>query len=721
MPIINTSSDNSGFELAEFEANFEFEAVEEITKIGFADFAAGFQFLALDEAEILELAEFESEFVFEAFDFLNDEPNILEEATFESAFEFIANGTLQTENLALFQSGFEFIAIEEFRTPETFEFNLTLDILPENIVPGRYVHTQPRLKIDGVEIPIISGTVSDDVNAGGRTLDVQLARIADKDLIGIDADIEFGFGTKTDGVWNESTFITLLSGAMRRSLNHSLAWDNNQPQDTVSFQSVSGDTTRMMKTAERDLVIYDSSRLTLRQQDFEILFDSQGRQFTTELKPIGGLRLNALLQEIVVQRCGFAGYRTNLPNFRIKRVDIEMGSSLIDSIIGYFGMFDPVMFEEDGILWIIDTTVALPAGFPAPKTVAVSQYRTLSKQDERRLVDALMITYVEDKLDYDYITTRTETDEELQGDLEVRIETLIREYRKFAQPFVVQREEAYQVNKTFRGVGGVTVKTSQLTIEYDSRNRINSRTLRTQELLPDLLDEMNPGALALLDSERIDESFTWAAHPFDTRREYLASRVVEVRSLVAIDAANPQLDSPYERKLAEVYLSGNVTVDQVLAFKRTSTTIDTAEPKKDGTVKIRRVELNHLLNLTAIDEDADPVGDVSVSGLAASPNRMLVFYRDNAPRTTDRIENFNAGELPATIFVPLARRRLKMIREYLGGVVCQVIGFDPSLHRGIVVRATGRGETLGDVIITGLSISARFGSVVTNLTTRRIS
>lgn len=721
MPIINTSSSITGFEYASFESIFEFEAEAEVTTFGLARFDAGFEFVAASETQFSALAEFDGGLEFAVTGFLNNAPNILALAEFDGGLEFSATSVRGSEMLSVFESGFEFVATEEFRTPEIFTFDLILDILPDDITPANYIHLQPRLKVDGVEIPIISGTVEESSGTSGRTLDVRLARIADKSLIGIYADIEFGFGTKTAGVWNESTFETLLDGAVRQSLSHTLSWGDNQPADAVTFSSVSGSTAKMMKTAQKDLVIYDSSRLTLQQKDFEILYDSQGRQFTTELKPIAGLRLNRLLQEIAVVRCGFSGYRTNLPDFRIQRVDVEMGGGLIDSISGYIGMFEPVLFVEDDLLWVIDTTIALPSGFPAPRTVSVSQYRTLSKQDTRRLVDVLLVDYVEDKLDYDYITTRTEIDEQLEGDLEAEIEKLIREYRKYAQPFVIQREEAYQVNKEFRGVGGQVVKTSSLTLTYDSRNRITERLSETQELLPDLLNEISPGLLTLMDSESIVESFSWSAHPFDTRREYMSQRTLVESSLVAIDADNPQLGSPYERKLAEVYLAGNVTTDQVSIFKRIRTTMDSATPQRDGTVKIRRTELNHLLNLIAVDEDADPVGDISVSGLAASSQKMLVFHTDGAVRNTDRIESFHAGELPATLFIPLARRRLKMIREYAGDVSFEVIGFDRSLRKGMSVRLTGRGETIADCLILGRSINVEFGSITMNLTGRPIA
>jgi hypothetical protein len=716
VPIINTSNDSSGFEYAGFESLFEFEA-EGIS--GRAVFSGGFELEAVGVIEIAGDAAFDGGLDLEATGFLNSEPNVTDDAILESEFLFEAAGAVGSEALAVFTGGLEFITPGEHSVPEVFALILSLDIIPGGTTSGNYIKLQPRLKVNGVEIPIISGTVTESENSSGTTLEVRLARVADKNALGPDAMIEFGLGTKTDGVWDEGTFETIISGAMRQSLSHSIAWGDGQPDDVVSFSAVSGATEKMMRTAETDLVIYDSSRLTLSQDGFEPIADQSGRLFQTELKPISGLKLYDLLQEILVQRCGFASYRTNLPNFRLQRVDCQMAAGLVDAIAGYIGMFEPVIFVENDTVWILDTTIALPAGFPAPKAVSVSQYRTLSKTDQRRKLDALLVTYAEDRLDYDYITTRTEQSEIIEGDLQVEIETLFREYRKFTQPFVVIRDEIYQENKTFRGVGGTVVKTSTETIQYDSRNNRTGRRKLTQELLPDL-NNIDPGTRSLLDSEDIRESFTWQAHPFDTKRQYMARRTYQERALISIDEVQDQLGRPYRHKLSEVFSAGNVTLEQATSFDPTVTIIDTATPQRDGTVKIRRVQLNHQANLVAVDDDADPAGDVSLNGLASVQNRMLVFDTDNALRTTDRIETFHAGELPATVFIPLARRRLKMLRTATGPVSVKVIGYDSSLRKGMTIRATGRCETVADCIILGRTIAVSFGSIEMTLNGRPI-
>lgn len=718
MPIINTSDIAFGFEFASFESEFEFEATAVVVKGATASFIAGLEFIATSEAEFEAASSFDLGLEFVANGFINGAPNVFVNAEFGLGFEFEALSVKSSDALALFDLGLDFTAIAEHRPFEIFTFNFILDILPPGLVPANYIRLQPRLKVNGVEFPVVSWSVTEDERTTGKTLNVRLARLSDKDLIPIEAEIEFGLGTKTAGVWDESTFDTIIDGGMRQSRSHSISWSDG-PGDTADFTFISGETDKMLKAAITDLVIYDSLRQTLEQSDFEPIPDSLGNLYQTELKQIPGLKLYSLLNEVVVNRCGFVGFTTNLPNFPIQRVDCAMSSGLIESIGGYFGMFEPVVFAVDDELWIIDTTITLPSGFPPPKTVTASHYTTLGKSDTRRRVDALLVSYVQEKLDYDYITTRTETKDEIQGDLLIEIETSFREYRKFTQPFVVIRDEVYLEERTTK-INGETIAITREDTNYDSQNRASSRRKRTQKLLPDVNNIVLPGVLTMLEAEDVRETFSYAAHPFEARRQYLSRRSHSEKALVAVDGVNQQLDEDYKRRIDEVYGAGNVNTDMSAEFLPTVTIVETATPQRDGTVKIRRTEVNHLLNIVAVDENVSPVGDISTNGLAMQQDRMLVFETDSSIRTTERIESFHAGELTATVFVPLARRRLKAIRTKDGRVQISVIGYDASLRKGMTIRATGRGETIADCIILGRTVSGDVNGIQTALQCKEI-
>src|SRR5690606_28065225 len=113
---------------------------------------------------------------------------------------------------------------------------------------------------------------------------------------------------------------------------------------------------RLNRTAETNLIIYDPLKVTLDEADFDIIYDTDGRPYTTELLPINQLTLFKLFDEIFENRCDFADWDTNLPDFAITRADFRAGQPLIATINGIIGTTEPDYNELGNVLWIRDGT-----------------------------------------------------------------------------------------------------------------------------------------------------------------------------------------------------------------------------------------------------------------------------------------------------------------------------------------------------------------------------
>jgi hypothetical protein len=656
---------------------------------------------------------------------LNADANVFGSAAFDLPFiDLTADGQKLIDAVAVFDLPFiDLTADGTLATAEDFELNIILDILPPSPAGNYIEHWLPRLKVNGSEIPVKGGQYSEGEDSAGATLRVELARISDRSVMVAGASIEFGFGRKVGGAWDEASFQTLITDGTVEGTGHSISLSNGSPTDAFQVTSRSGTNNRFSITPETDLVIYDPLRETLNQVDFDILLDTQGNQYLTELKPIAGLTLHQLFDEVLVDRCGFSGVQTNLPDFPILRADCPIGRSYLASIRGYFGMFEPAIFAVGDEVWIIDTTIVLPSGFPAPRTVEIRHYRTLSASEQILDIDGFLVQYVEDKRSYDYITSRTETFTEENGEsgdpdyTETFVEQLWREYRRTSNPGLVLHEELYFERRTTSASGVGTINETRENFNFDSNGRYSFREKTTHARIPDL---DNPGefTLALVNDEK--ETLHYASHPYQPKSQYVQRREQHVRGLIVIDSENQQLQNDFELDYLTAYRRGNLVEGMATRFGPIKSIIELAEPLRDGQVRVRPVTIDHLSRSVPEDDVQMRPGDVSLNGIAPRQSRVLVLESDDSERTTNRIEAIHAGELPPTHAIPWARRRLKAVKSKNRTIDAQTIGYDAGLRKGMPVTFTGRSETIGTFLIAGRSVPFGREGVFMNLSCKEI-
>lgn len=598
------------------------------------------------------------------------------------------------------------IAIARF---DEYELRIVVDVTAA-LTTGNYRGIWlPRVKVNGTEVPILSAQYSEGQQTVGASLEFTLARPSDKALFVPDADIEFGIGQKIAGAWDAGTFDTLFSTGDTDSRNHSIGWQNNGTTDAVSVNVSSDMSAKLLKTPLTDCVIYDPLKQTLQQSNFETLYDTEGRAYLTELDQINGMTLYDVLQAVLVTRCGFAHYQTNLPDFPVARIDCGIGKPWIEAIRGVLGIFSPVIFytEATDTLWIVDASLAMPSGFPASRTVATSNYRTLQLSDSQKKLDGFLVNYTEDRRSFDYITTRTDTETSTTGTFpnsdytNTFIEKGFREYRKYSMPGVILREELYYQTTTVSGAFNDISETHE-TYTFDQLGRLTLREKTVQQRVPGL---STPAAMTEVLSE--SESISYAAHPYAKRSQYISRRETNVSGLIVTDSDNPQLGQDFKQGYLQGYRSGNLNSGQTTASGPISTRIETAEPRRDGQVKIKVTDIDLIHNVVSDSTDENRVGDVSIYGTQPTQLRLLVLADATALRTSESIEDLNIGELPIIDGIALARRLLARRATKMHSGTIDVIGYESGLRKGLPIALTGRnGEALGNYLIAGRRVSA---------------
>lgn len=590
---------------------------------------------------------------------------------------------------------------------ETFALNFVVDILPPAADAASYKTIWlPRLKVDGVEVPI-TGTSQYTEAAGSlsASLTVTLARPADRSLFVPDAEIEFGIGRLVAGAWDAATFDVLFSTGNTQQRSHTIGWQNNGPTDAVTVTIESDVSARITQTPQTDCVIYDPQKQTLNVSDFEVLRDTEGRQYVTELKPISGMTLYDLLYEVIVARCGFAGYATNIPDFPVARADCAIGRPWIEAVRGVLGIFSPVIFIEPltGILWIVDASIAMPAGFPPARTVAISDYGTLRLSDAQKQLDGFIVRYTQDKRDFDYITTRTETDTIWGEETDTFIEKEYREYRKFSMPGVILRDELYSTVTTVTAAMSLDISETRETFTFDELSRLTLREKTVRQRLP-LIDT---GMQVMQDVTAETEALSYAAHPYDPRSQYIAQRETNVTGLIVVDNDDQQLGEPFRQPYVKSYRSGNLKEGQTIEDGLIHTRIETAEPLRNGQVRVSVKEIDHLTNTVAEDVTENRTGDIAIRGTQPEQSRVLVLDDENSLRSTKALEDLNIGELSIREGIPLARRLLlrRKTKQHEGSIT--VVGYESGMRKGLPIALTGRGgEALGNYLVVGRRVTA---------------
>ena len=601
--------------------------------------------------------------------------------------------------------------------------NLVLDLIPASAGALKRQIWVPRLKVDGTEVQIRGrARVSEGENSIGETLTVTLLDDADRSLFTSDAVIEFGIGRTIAGAWDEPNFETLLSDARVAGINYDIQGDPQGMSDQVSITVVSDAANRLNKTSLEGLIIYDSNRVTITNNDLKPVKDSSGTVFTPEAVGIPNLTLADLFSRIFVTECGFDSYETNLPagDYPIERYEVKMGGRFYDGLKGFIGMYFPSVSPIGNDLWVLDTTSPQPDGFPDPVEITVDRPLSISSQTSVERLDGLLVQYVGLTNNYDFTTFRFEYSTESRGNVITETETITVEFRK-AGPItstIVREVKNIENRRSF--IGAIEIDNTSEVTEFTPNGWPSHIRKTTQKLLPPISD---PTLDPILQNALVEkEEYVYLPHPFKPRAQYTSRKTLRSEGLLLSDTDNTRPDgSPFKMDLVTGHRGANVEAGQAFPFGPIKTREETATPLSSGMVRVREYEVDEVNNLVIVDRMAEKPGDVGISGVSSTQQELLVLAPGVTTRTHDFIDNFPVGELPMRYFEPLAERVIAQRQEGNGGVSIPVIGYDKTLKKGLPVKVGDRnGVSLGNFMVVSREIDIDSEGVIMTLTGKKM-
>ncbi len=636
---------------------------------------------------------------------LNDEPNWFGASQFAGQSVLAASGSLLLEPYLLIAGQTTVEAAATVEQPETSTLSLIVDIIPAPRA-GSYQEYDGWLKVNGVTVPIASAELDAPDDSAGMTLSATIANFSDRSLFVSDAAIEFL--VSQFGAWT-----SVLTGKLN-SKNYSFANANGAPNDTFNFSSVSTLNDRLARTPPTNLVIYDPAKVEIDADDYETIYDSAGRSYALSLFSMSAMSVHSLMTEVFVNRCGFSAVKTNLPNYPLKRADFSVSSSYLSGVSPHVGMFEPLIFPEGDVLWIIDATTALPNGFPAPRVLNASKLDGITGNQTIERIDGFDVQSVVSELG-NFFTTRLKQKTREVGSFGnnnyTRTETVqtIREYRLVNNPQIVIDERI--VSEVISAYTGNLSLIDRVTrnLSYDKFGRLINSTKNTEKLIPDLTSG-TVFQIQTVYTER--EDWKYSNHPFIPGKQIQSQYLRRTSGLMAIDKENQYFGEDFPQAFMKADEAGNLRPLMAYRYGEIETFVENSRPLRNGQVEVESSVTNFvpaIVGKPAIirDTSSEPrVGDISLNGQSGKQNSIYVFPTDTWVRTNDPIVSFAVGELSLEIAIPLARRQLIRRRTKSSKVTATIIGLDLAIRRGAIYQIREReNNTVCKMIVEGFRLA----------------
>ena len=190
------------------------------------------------------------------------------------------------------------------------------------------------------------------------------------------------------------------------------------------------------------------------------------------------------------------------------------------------------------------------------------------------------------------------------------------------------------------------------------------------------------------------ERLSRAWHPFIPGRLYISSREVVVDGLLVVDRENGQTGKPYVRSALEVARAGNLVDGQYLDWGRISSVFERYSPNGDGTVNVSKVEHDYTAGQVSYNESRVEDGQIGYNA-RIGPQQQVAVTPEGADEAwgLDKLRGtviqLNAGPLPRALGVAVGKRHLRNLRRVKKSYSLEMIGFDPYLQQGMLIRAYG--------------------------------
>lgn len=563
-----------------------------------------------------------------------------------------------------------------------------------------------RLIADGITYKIKAFAYNEPNNEAGETLEVTLVNPADR--AAIEAAALFNFDIYDGTAWQ-----TMFSGGKRSGVGFQIAFGDMRPNDTLTVSTVAPVAKKLQKSPEQNLTVYDSTRVTLHDADFQTIFDTAGGAYVQQLYPVAGLDLYTLLQTILVTKCGFTGFETTIPNYPIRRADFAFTGTFFDGLAGHIGMFKPIVFVKNDVVWLLDSTANVPAGFGSPAALNADRYQDAGITQTDFNIDGYLVKF-DSELEYDYTSNRFVDDPVdiigTSGSVnyhETRRSRTFRDYFKFSNPLVPVKSDKTQEKTTIAALIDGTLRTISEEVEnisYDAFGRTIFILKEHSGLIP-FINGTEEAAFFDIESEKTQ--FLYSADRFNPRRAILRQTIKEKNGIIVVDSTNKNLGKDFTQRFSEAFSAGNILLNMTFYFGPIQTVTETTTQTPKGQYEMRTKTVNFLTNPPQIlnaTTDARS-GDMSTSE-STGGTREIVVLRPGAARSDAIIRILAVSELPFNQAVALAHRQLARRSIKAGNVT--LLGLALAFGRGVMFELFDRdGFSVAKFLCEGRSIAGQ--------------
>jgi hypothetical protein len=563
---------------------------------------------------------------------------------------------------------------------------LTIQILPLAST-SPYSEQYPRLTlINGAvetEIGLISFRYGEATEAGGRTGSFVVHKFSDRSLVDKDTLIRFERVTRA-GALIETIFE-----------NASISEDSIQiAADSFTFSVISNASDKLNTCLDEALIIRDADRVPFDIEDVEKEYDVSGNEYETEDQAITDLTRNDMLEEILVNRCGFDSYVIDIEDDPVKQATFEAGVPLIEGIKSKLGVFRPLLTEANNILTIRDRTALKAEGFPTPPdltlTNRVIDYSIRNAYTQANWAEILYSESGEYDGYYQTFTNKQYDNGGDSGDGTLITTTLLEIYANFysnAVPGVVQQKLLVGSNKsTYNG----TLSPGNLSREdifessFDAYGRITRSTNSVNELVP---DPDNEGDFIWKENTSVTTSFAdFGQHPTKLKKQFPKSIKTIETGLAYVDTDNPYAWNNTADEAVQYWRDAHraMNVKAGMTFREDQvikTNVELFQPDRNGLVQYSRSGVDHLRNTIIGNKNDQRAGDISVNGALGRTQKIRVAETDDTVITGQKI-TVPIGELPLEKGINLARRVLTKLKTKNKSLSLTLDGIDSFIKRG---------------------------------------
>ncbi len=645
---------------------------------------------------------------FSAFGRLNDDANKFGAATLPRGRTDVFAASRKIKAKAIFPRGRDLEVIGRVQSHDSDTLSIFLTIT-DPATPGLGDTLSARIIADGITYEIKSYAFSAGSDNSGVSVNCILLKPTDRAVLEA-ADV-FTFDLYKNGSWR-----TMFTGGVRSGLGFAFSdLKDGKPTDNLSVSSNGQVSAKLEKSPANNLTVYDPARVQVAASDFRTIFTTDGIPYDQDLHAIAAMDLFALLRYVFVTKCGFTDYKTTLPpNYPIRRADFEITDSFYSGIAPHVGMFSPLLFVRDDVVWLLDSTAGIPAGFPAPFALTADKYIDAQFTDTALNADGFIVEFSDVETDYDYTTTNEVIDDpETSGEFgdpgymeTVRVRTY-RSYFKTSNPFVpVRVDKIIDITTVSANVGGtfLTVSIDREDASFDTFGHPSSIHRDLSGRIPDIATTGFPLIFPTLIIE--DTRFNYTVEHNNSRRKVLSKVVKEERGLISVDNETLHLGRPFKQCFVEAMAAGNLKSGLATEFGAIRTSTETHTQLPAGETEVRTRIVNFLTNpaqTTGSTTDARG-GDGSVNGQTGATGQVIVF-RTGATRTDAKMQVLSVGELPSRLAINLARRILARRTRRRGNIT--LLGLNLDFDRGTMFELFDRdGFSVGNFVVEGFSIQA---------------